>query len=78
MPILHSPRNGSLSMNGKQMYDEIRRIKPDMKALFSSGYSAKIIEQQGDIGANAEFIAKPHQPALLLKMVREMLDRPLN
>ena len=64
-------------MNGKQMYDEIKRIKPDMKALFSSGYSAKIIEQQGDIGANAEFIAKPHQPALLLKMVREMLDRPL-
>ena len=64
-------------MNGKQMYDEIRFIKPDMKALFSSGYSTKSIEQQGDIGANAEFMAKPLHPALLLKMVREMLDRPL-
>ena len=64
-------------MNGKQMFDEIRRIRPDMKALFSSGYSAKIIEQQGDLGANAEFMTKPLQPALLVKMVREMLDRPL-
>ena len=62
--------------NGKQMYDEIRQIKPDMKALFFSGYSAKIVEQQGDRGANAEFMAKPIQNFQLLKMVREMLDRP--
>jgi len=47
-----------------------------MKALFSSGYSAKIIEQQGDLGVNAELMAKPIKPDVLLKMVREMLDRP--
>ncbi len=65
-------------MNGKQMYDEIRQIKPVMKALFCSGYSAKNIEQLGDLGVNAEFMAKPIQNFLLLKMVREMLDRPLD
>jgi polar amino acid transport system substrate-binding protein len=61
--------------NGKQAYDEIRRIKPDTRALFSSGYSAKIVQRQGELGENAEFISKPVQPAVLSKKVREMLDR---
>jgi PAS domain S-box-containing protein len=61
--------------SGKQAYDEIRQIKPDAMALFSSGYSGKIIQQQGELGNNAEFISKPVHPAELLKKVREMLDR---
>jgi PAS domain S-box-containing protein len=61
--------------SGKAAYDEILQIKPDARALFSSGYSAKIIEQQGELGEYAEFIAKPVQPDALMKKVREMLDR---
>ena len=61
--------------SGKAAYDEIRQIKPEAKALFSSGYSANIIQQQGELGNNAEFISKPLQPAVLLKKVREILDR---
>jgi PAS domain S-box-containing protein len=61
--------------SGKQAYDEIRQIKPDAMALFSSGYSAKIIHQQGELGNNAEFISKPVLPVELMKKVREMLDR---
>jgi polar amino acid transport system substrate-binding protein len=61
--------------SGKAAYDAIKEIKPDFKALFSSGYSAKIVQQQGELGKNAEFISKPVQPAELMKKVREMLDR---
>jgi CheY-like chemotaxis protein len=61
--------------SGKAAYDEILQIKPGTLALFSSGYCANIIEQQGELGEFAEFIAKPVQPAALLKKVREMLDR---
>jgi len=61
--------------SGKLAYDEIRQIKPDARALFSSGYSAQIIKQQGELGENADFIPKPVQPVELLKKVREMLDR---
>ena len=61
--------------SGTQAYDEIRQIKPDVKALFSSGYSAKTVQQQEELGAHAEFIAKPVQPAALFKKVREILDR---
>ena len=61
--------------SGRQVYDEIRRIKPDIRVLFSSGYSANVIPQLGGLGENAEFLSKPVQPTVLLKKVREMLDR---
>lgn len=61
--------------NGKTAYDEIKLIRPDTLALFCSGYSANIIQQLGELGENAAFIAKPVQPAVLLKKIREMLDR---
>jgi polar amino acid transport system substrate-binding protein len=61
--------------SGKAAYDEIKQIKPETKAIFSSGYSARIVQQQGELGENAVFISKPVQPAELMKKVREMLDR---
>ena len=60
---------------GKAAYDEIRRIRPDAKALFSSGYSAKIVQEQGELGEHAEFMSKPVQSAKLLKKIREILER---
>ena len=59
--------------SGKAAYDEIMQIKPGTKALFSSGYSAKIIQQQGELGEYAEFLPKPVQPAVFFKKVRKML-----
>jgi polar amino acid transport system substrate-binding protein len=61
--------------SGKVAYDEIKQMKPDVMALFSSGYSAKIVKEQGELGKNAEFISKPVQPVEFMKKVREMLDR---
>lgn len=60
--------------SGKAAYDEIKKIKPDTKALFSSGYSANFVKQRGELGELASFIAKPLQPEMLLKNVREILD----
>jgi len=61
--------------SGKAAYDEIKQIRPDARALFSSGYSANIIPQQGELGENAMFISKPVKPAELMAKVREMLNR---
>ena len=61
--------------SGTQAYDEIRQIKPNVKALFSSGYNARTIQHQEELGVHAEFIAKPVQPRALFKKVREILDR---
>ncbi len=33
--------------NGKEAYDEIKKIRPDIKALFTSGYAIDIIKRKG-------------------------------
>jgi CheY-like chemotaxis protein len=62
-------------MNGKEAYDEIRRIMPEIKVLFTSGYTADVISQKGINGENLCFLAKPLAPEVLLGMLREMLDK---
>jgi two-component system, cell cycle sensor histidine kinase and response regulator CckA len=59
--------------NGKEVYEEIIRIRPGLKVLFTSGYTADTF---GDIEAQKlRFIAKPILPTQLLKKIREVLDQ---
>jgi PAS domain S-box-containing protein len=61
--------------NGKQVYDEIVMIRPDARVLFVSGYAADVITDKGIRDQSLEYIPKPVSPTLLLKKVRELLDR---
>jgi PAS domain S-box-containing protein len=60
--------------NGRVVFDEIEKIRPDIKALFTSGYTADILREQMILGFDTHFLSKPVSPALLLKKVRETLD----
>jgi response regulator RpfG family c-di-GMP phosphodiesterase len=62
-------------MNGKEVYDRIRKIKPDIKALLTSGYPADFIKKQEIIDQGINFMAKPVSPAGLLKKVKEALAK---
>jgi two-component system cell cycle sensor histidine kinase/response regulator CckA len=61
--------------NGKEVYDEIRKVRPDIKAIFTSGYNADIIHQKGILEEGLDFISKPISPEELLRKVREILDK---
>jgi two-component system NtrC family sensor kinase len=61
--------------NGRQAYEEIRRMAPGIKAIFSSGYTADIIRSRGELEDGAELIYKPVDPLTLAAKVREVLDR---
>jgi PAS domain S-box-containing protein len=61
--------------NGKEVYDEIRKVRPDIKAIFTSGYNADIIHQKGILDEGLDFISKPISPEELLRKVREVLDK---
>jgi DNA-binding response OmpR family regulator len=63
-------------MNGKEVFEEIRTLRPDMKVLFTSGYTGDILNGSGEIGSEYDFIAKPQPPEELMAKVREILDRP--
>jgi PAS domain S-box-containing protein len=61
--------------NGKEILEEIRRIKPEMKVVFLSGYTADIMHSKGILEKDVDFITKPFLKADLLRKVRDMLDK---
>ena len=62
-------------LSGKAAYDEITRLKPGVRAIFTSGYTADVISSKGELGPGMELVMKPVHPLLLLRKVREKLDR---
>ena len=61
--------------NGREAYEEIRRMSPDVKVLFASGYTADIIRNRGELEEGAELVFKPIDPMALAAKIREVLDR---
>jgi two-component system, cell cycle sensor histidine kinase and response regulator CckA len=61
-------------MGGKVMAEWLRTANPDLKILFTSGYTDDAITQHGVLESGVEFLPKPYTPATLTRKVREMLD----
>ncbi|MBA4373699.1 MAG: hypothetical protein C0402_12670 [Thermodesulfovibrio sp.] len=59
--------------SGKEAYDEIRKMRPDIKILFASGYSPDIIRDKAALRNGATIVYKPISPLELLKSVRSVL-----
>lgn len=62
-------------MNGREVYDAIRRHRSEIKAIFTSGYTADIINKKGVLDTELDFLSKPLSPNRLLAKIREVLDR---
>jgi PAS domain S-box-containing protein len=61
--------------SGKEVFDAIRKIHPQMKILFTSGYTADVIDTKGIQEEKVNFISKPASPNDLLRKIREVLDQ---
>jgi DNA-binding NtrC family response regulator len=61
-------------MNGREVCAEIKRIKPGMKVIITSGYAADIFKNNKMDGDGTYFLPKPVMPGELLKYVRKVLD----
>ncbi|MBI5674788.1 MAG: PAS domain S-box protein [Nitrospirae bacterium] len=59
-------------LSGKEAYDRIRKIRPDVKVLFISGYPADFTSQYGALEEGMNFISKPVMPAALLRKIIEI------
>jgi two-component system cell cycle sensor histidine kinase/response regulator CckA len=62
-------------MGGKVMAESLKTIYPDLKILFTSGYTDDAITHHGVLDTGVEFLSKPYTPATIARKVREMLDR---
>lgn len=63
-------------MNGKELYDELARIRPGLKVLFMSGYTDDVIARRGLLEEGTHMIQKPFSVHDLPARIREVMDRP--
>ena len=61
-------------MNGRDLAKKLVDIKPDLKCLFTSGYTANVIAHHGVLDENIPFIQKPFASRDLTVAVRDVLD----
>jgi DNA-binding NtrC family response regulator len=61
-------------MNGVDLYTLLKARRPDMKALFMSGYAEDVVVRQGVIPEGTEFIQKPFNMEDLANRVRQVID----
>ena len=61
--------------NGREAYEEIKKINPDVKVIFTSGYPADTVRKQAIMEEGADFIIKPVLPEKLLKKIRDVLEQ---
>ncbi len=59
--------------NGRELAEEIRRWRPELKVLFLSGYMPDEVLREGVEADAAQFLQKPFTPSDLLKTVRRIL-----
>ncbi len=60
-------------MNGRDLAEHILSLRPNLKRLFMSGYTADVIADQGVLAAGVQFIQKPFLRADLAAKLRQML-----
>jgi DNA-binding response OmpR family regulator len=60
--------------NGHEVVQEIRKVKPDIKVMFLSGYTADLVQRGMAMEEGMAFLQKPVSPNELARKVRDILD----
>ncbi len=63
-------------LGGKALFDALRAEQPQLRFLFSSGYSTNAVHTGFVLHEGIQLIQKPYAPDTLLRKVREVLDQP--
>ena len=61
-------------MTGRELAMRLVALRPSLKTLYTSGYTATAIAYEGVLDAGAAYLSKPFSPAQLAAKVREVLS----
>ncbi len=62
-------------MSGKELADQLKTFRPDLKVLYMSGYTDFTVVHQGALTPGTHFLQKPFSLETLSQKVREALDK---
>lgn len=62
-------------LNGREVAQRVRQVRPDSRVLFMSGYAAEVIAEGGALSGDAPLLVKPFTPDELHERVREAMGR---
>ncbi len=60
-------------LNGRQLANEILKVKPELKVLFTSGYTENAIIHHGRLDEGVLLLAKPYRRSDMATMIRKAL-----
>jgi len=60
-------------MGGPELADRLVSLRPEVKVIFTSGYTGDVIAGHGPLDPAAVFIQKPYRPKALARKIREVL-----
>jgi len=61
-------------MSGLKLSQQLLEMKPSLKVIFASGYSAEMLAEGLALRDAANFLDKPYSPEVLLRKIRTVLD----
>src|SRR5207248_11602693 len=64
-------------LNGPELAEQIGKIRPGVKVIFTSGYACETLAHRGSLDPSVAFIQKPYRPKALARRIREVLDASL-
>jgi CheY-like chemotaxis protein len=65
---------GLPGMNGRELAEEARRRRPQIKVLYTTGYARNAVVHHGRLDPDVQLIAKPFTYADLASKIRQVLD----
>jgi len=65
-------------VSGRELADQLVKLRPDIKVLYMSGYTDDAIVRHGVLSQGIAYLQKPFTPDALARKVRAVLDGPSN
>jgi PAS domain S-box-containing protein len=61
-------------MGGRQLAEQLIRVRPDIRVLYASGYTDDSVVRHGVLEAGTAYVQKPFAPESLARKVHDVLD----